>query len=132
MSVYLDTSALLALLDADEERHQEAASQWARLVDADHALVTGNYVLVETFAIVQRRLGMDAVRALERDLLPLVEIVWVDEEVHRVAAAMLIAANRRALSLVDCTSFEIMRRPGLVQAFAFDRHFEEQGFATVT
>jgi predicted nucleic acid-binding protein len=28
-------------------------------------------------------------------------------------------------------SFEVMRRSGLTQAFAFDRHFAEQGFQQI-
>ncbi|MEI6809693.1 MAG: hypothetical protein WCN95_13310, partial [bacterium] len=29
---------------------------------------------------------------------------------------------------VDCVSFEVMRRLGLRNVFAFDNHFAEQGF----
>jgi predicted nucleic acid-binding protein len=42
--------------------------------------------------------------------------------------ATLLAAGRRKLSLVDCVSFELMRGCGCNHAFAFDAHFEEQGF----
>ena len=131
MSVFVDTSALLALLDADDAHHLEAANGWRSLLDADEALLATNYVLIETFAVTQRRLGMDAARVLERDLLPLVEVEWVGEELHRAAVAGFLAAGRRGLSLVDCASFEAMRRRGLTQAFAFDAHFAEQGFAPI-
>ncbi len=40
----------------------------------------------------------------------------------------LIAAGNRSLSLVDWTSFELMRDEGLNQAFAFDDVFNRQGF----
>jgi predicted nucleic acid-binding protein len=39
-----------------------------------------------------------------------------------------LTSARRRLSLVDCTSFEVMRRLGITSAFAIDRHFVEQGF----
>ena len=32
---------------------------------------------------------------------------------------------------VNCVSFEIMRQRGLRRVFAFDKHFEEQGFDVV-
>ncbi len=32
------------------------------------------------------------------------------------------------LSLVDCCSFESMRRRGIRTAFAYDAHFAQQGF----
>ena len=42
-----------------------------------------------------------------------------------------MAASRRKLSLVDCVSFEVMRRGKLHQVFGFDPHFEEQGFVAL-
>jgi predicted nucleic acid-binding protein len=47
------------------------------------------------------------------------------------AMSALLAANRRTLSLVDCTSFEIMRESGLDTVFTFDAHFSEQGFKVI-
>ena len=129
MSVFVDTSGLIAMLDADEARHEEAAARWRQLVEGDEPLVATNYVLVETLALAQRRLGLDAVRLLVRDIVPLLDIDWVGEDAHAAAVAVLVAANRRSLSLVDCASFETMRRRGVTQAFAFDQHFVEQGFA---
>ena len=41
---------------------------------------------------------------------------------------MLLAEGRRKLSLVDCVSFELMRDKGRHTGFAFDAHFNEQGF----
>ncbi len=40
----------------------------------------------------------------------------------------LLTAGRRDLSLVDCVSFDSMRRQGVPDAFAFDQDFVEQGF----
>jgi predicted nucleic acid-binding protein len=47
---------------------------------------------------------------------------------HQAGLAALLTAGSRPLSLVDCVSFETMRTIGLHVAFAFDRHFAEQGF----
>jgi predicted nucleic acid-binding protein len=132
MSVFVDTSALLAVLDADEANHQAAAVQWRTLMGADDGLVTTNYVLVETVALIQRRLGIDAVRVFDRDVAPVLEVIWIDEARHRTAMAALVTAGRRDLSLVDCVSFESMRRSGVTRAFALDRHFDEQGFELLT
>ena len=132
MTVFVDTSALLAVLDADELRHSEAAAIWQRLLAEDVSLLSSNYVLVETFALVQRRLGMEAVRTVERDMAPLFHLHWLDGELHRTAVTAWLAASRRSLSLVDCTSFEIMRLRRVRQAFAFDGHFDEQSFEVLT
>ncbi|MBP1660786.1 MAG: PilT protein domain protein, partial [Candidatus Aminicenantes bacterium] len=86
-----------------------------------------NYILVETSALVLRRLGLEALRVFEADMVPILHIVWVTPEVHEAAVGAHLLAARRALSLVDCVSFEVMRRAGLRSAFAFDTHFSGSG-----
>jgi uncharacterized protein len=128
MKVYIDTSAFLSILNRDEGQHAEAAKIWLRLLETGIPLCTNSYVVIETAAILQNRLGLDAVRTFFAAIYPLLEIVWVDAELIGLAVPLLFAADRRGLSLVDCTSFLAMQRAGLKRVFAFDRHFEEQGF----
>lgn len=125
--VLVDTSALFALLDPDDAHHGPAAAFFADAA-SDTALVTHNYVVVEASALVRARLGAAASRALLSELVPVLEIAWIDEELHRAATSALLAAPRRQISLVDWTSFEIMRRRDIAVAFAFDRDFSAQGF----
>jgi uncharacterized protein len=128
---FVDTSAFLAVLDADAAQHPRASRVWRDLVGGEDMLLTTSYVLVETFALVQARLGLEATRFLHDDVVPILHVTWVDEELHRAAMTALLMARRRDLSLVDCVSFEAMRRLGAERAFAFDRHFRQQGFATI-
>ena len=130
MTVFVDTSALYALLDRDTAEHDRAAAAFDRLLETE-PLVTHNYAVVEAETLVRGRLGMAAVRDLLDRLLAPVDVHWVDPDVHAAAAAALLAAGRRDLSLVDCVSFEVMRRLALSTAFAFDRDFERAGFRTL-
>lgn len=127
MSTFVDTSALLGLLDASEEHHSACAQTWARLLDGDETLVTSSYVLVEFMALVQRRFGLAAVRRVDDDLLPVIDVEWVGESDHRAGVTMLLTSKRRKLSLVDCVSFVVMKRLGTRRAFALDRHFRQTG-----
>ena len=127
MSVFVDTSAFFAVLDADDENHDAAKQVWEDLLAQEAVLICSNYVLVETLALVQRRLGIPAVRVFQEDIVPVLNVEWVDETIHQVGIASVLAAARKELSLVDCVSFEIMRRLGIKVAFVFDHHFEEQG-----
>lgn len=131
MTAFVDTSALYATLDRDDANHRAAARTWSRLVEDGEPLVVTNYVIVETLALVQHRLGMPAVKVLVNDLLPIVTSEWVTTADHQAAVASLLLAGRRGLSLVDCVSFTVMRRLGLRSAFAFDRHFRTEGFEAV-
>lgn len=53
---------------------------------------------------------------------------WVTESDHLHAQDALLAAGRRQESVVDCSSFHVMRCRMVRAAFAFDLHFREQGF----
>jgi predicted nucleic acid-binding protein len=128
MSVFVDTSAFFAVLDADDENHDAAKQVWEDLLAQEAVLICSNYVLVETLALVQRRLGIPAARTFQEDIVPVLKVEWVDETIHQVGIASVLAAARKELSLVDCVSFEIMRRLGIKAAFVFDDHFDEQGF----
>jgi predicted nucleic acid-binding protein len=131
MTVFVDTSALLALLDGGDEHHGAAVADWQALAEAESALVTSNYVVLETIAVAQHRLGLDAVRALVRHVLPLIIVIFIDEPLQQAALSALLAAGRRRLSLVDCASFEVMRRRQIHRVFGYDAHFDEQGFEKV-
>jgi predicted nucleic acid-binding protein len=128
MKVFVDTSALLAILDADDANHGEARKVWQALLSRDATLLSTNYVILETFALVQHRLGLEALSTFLSDVAAVLSLRWVDAQVHAAAVAALLIARRRKLSLVDCVSFEIARQSGVEIAFAFDRHFAEQGF----
>ena len=127
--IFVDTSALYALLDRDDENHADASAIWACLLERECPLLTHSYVLVETFALVQRRLGLEAMRALHRDLIPVLDIAWVDEALHRAAVETLLASGSRSVSLADRVSFILMQRRGMRTAFAFDDDFTREGFA---
>lgn len=47
MSVYVDTSAFLAVLDADDENHEAAKKVWTDLLESREAIVCNSYVLME-------------------------------------------------------------------------------------
>lgn len=130
MTVFVDTSALYAVLDRDDANHAAAAAAFSSLLGTA-VLVSHSHVAVESSALVQRRLGADAIRTLHDDVLPALEVSYVDESLHRSAVAALLASGARDVSLVDWTSFELMRRLGAVEAFAFDDDFARQGFDLV-
>ena len=131
MIVFVDTSAFYAGLDRDEINHTRAKNAWTDLLTGDARLLTNNYVLLETSALVQKRLGPAALRLFCQDVVPLLAVDWISRQRHEAGLQALLAAARRKLSLVDCISFQTMRERGSQTAFCFDPHFREQGFATI-
>ncbi len=125
---FVDTSAFLAVLDRSDGRHAAAKEAWEKMLGRGDILVSHNYILVETSAVVLRRLGTEAVRVFERDIVPVLRLIWVTRDVHEAAVGAHLLAAKRDLSFVDCVSFEVMRRTGLQKAFAFDAHFRDYGY----
>jgi predicted nucleic acid-binding protein len=126
MSVFIDTSAIYALLVRTEERHDEVVASYRAMIEAGRVICTTNYVLLETVALLQHRIGLDAVRDLAR-ILQTLRISWVTEELHRLGMDRLLKADRRRVSLVDCVSLCFMEWEGIREAMALDQHFGEQG-----
>ena len=131
MTVFVDTSAFYAVFDRDDANHAQAKPVWERLLRDRATLLTNNYVLLETGALLQHRLGVAALRAFLEDVVPLLQVDWISEHRHRAGAEAVLASSRKKLSLVDCIGFQTMREHGARAAFCFDRHFHEQGFEVV-
>ena len=126
--IFVDTSFWVAAQNDRDDRHHEAV----RLLrtNRDRALVTTNHVVGETWTFLQRRAGC-------RDALAFLDSVQgtstvvrehVDAELETEALAWLRRHKERAYSFVDATSFAVMRRHGIEEAFAFDEDFSAAGF----
>lgn len=128
-SVFVDTSALYALIVDGDDFHERAVEVFEGLKVEDARLITTSYVLVETYALLQRRIGIEAVRDMRAGLVPLLDVVWVDEELHERGLDRLVDRSAGGASLVDAVSFAAMRTRTIDRAFTFDRHFGDEGFA---
>jgi predicted nucleic acid-binding protein len=127
MSAFVDTSALYALLVRTEERHDDVVRAFRKLLEERRPVWTTSYVLVETAALLQHRIGLGPVRDFIEHVVPVLSVEWVSETVHRKGTERLLREDRRRLSLVDCVSLEFMRSQGLRDVLALDPHFAQAG-----
>ena len=128
MNVFVDTSAFFAILDIDDVNHKKAKTHWIDLIQNKSNLVSTNYILLESFALIQRRLGMKALKAFQENILPIVHIEWINETLHLSGVMSLLQASQKKLSLVDCISFIVMRYLNIETVLTHDRHFKREGF----
>lgn len=131
MVIFVDTSAFYSLSCAEDRNYFQAIKVWEDLVKEETDLVTNNYIVVQSISLFQNRFGIDQVRTFQTKLVPFLNMDWIGEEQHAVAIQTVLTANRRNLSLVDCASFETMRRLGIETVFTFDEHFRDQGFKVI-
>ena len=121
----MDTSALIALLDRADPRHEAVRSTFLDL--ADRELVTHGYVVAETLAVARRRFGVGGVIALLDDLLPVLAMLPVEPSLHASAQARYRASLPSGTSFVDQVSFGVMTQEAIDTAFALDADFVAAG-----
>ncbi len=92
-------------MDSSDKNHEEAARIWRLCLDEEACIRTSNYVIIETTALLQSRLGMNAAALWNRDVLGVVEILWVDQPTHSIARDLWLGMGRTSVSLVDCVGF---------------------------
>ncbi|HYW26679.1 MAG TPA: hypothetical protein VE953_21075 [Terriglobales bacterium] len=85
-------------------------------------------MVVEASALVQRRLGIEALQDLVDELLLPITTLFVERTITTRPVSAVLTARLPQLSVVDAVSFEVMRRAGVRAAFAFDDHFARFGF----
>ena len=125
--VFVDTSGFYAALDASDPNHSAALALFHEADRGEWHLLSHNYVIHETWALVQARLGWPAVESWLRLLVPRCDVIWVDETLHALAAARCRQAKIRRLSLTDCVSLELMFRENIREAIAYDDHLAAEG-----
>lgn len=98
----------------------------------NHKVITTNYVITELVALLTTPLRVPRpalVGFIEGDKTsPYVEVVHVDSVLDAEAWQLLRSRQDKEWSLVDCASFVLMQRRGLLEALTTDHHFEQAGF----
>jgi predicted nucleic acid-binding protein len=75
MNIFADTSGFFALLVKNDNMHVRARKNFSYFAENNVQLVTSSFVLVETVALLQHRIGLSPVNDFNAKILPLLEIV---------------------------------------------------------
>ena len=125
--IFADTSGWANFFVRTEPFHDQAR-QWMQQWQAEERLVTTNYILLELVALfisplrVPRREQIKIIETIKN--VSWVEIVHVNAILDEEAWNLLKKREDKSWSLVDCTSFVVMRHRHITQAFTADHHFE--------
>ena len=124
-AVLWDSSAVLALLDADDADHKRAVAIASRIASERRPSFITNYIEAETHALLLRKLG----RALAREWLLTggLTVLKVRPDEEERARELLARYADKDWSLCDAFSFAVIDRRGVGAAFSFDRHFSQFG-----
>ena len=132
--IFVDTSAWDAIADAGDPNHEMALLFNDEIADRCQLVVT-NYVLDELYTLLLMNIGYQRTVDFKRKLDVLVReeilvIIWVSEDIADEAWAVFEQFNvDKQWSFTDCVSYVVMKQREMVEAFAFDHHFAQMGFA---
>ncbi|HLC29842.1 MAG TPA: PIN domain-containing protein [Dehalococcoidia bacterium] len=124
--VFVDSSAWYALVSSSDSFHRSARVAYSELIDSHVRLYTTSYVLVETFALVHRRLSFEILRSLVDSLSSVAEVYWIGSRVHRDAWNRMTVKAGQGLSFVDWSTV-VAAEEFHASIFAFDQGLRATG-----
>lgn len=131
--VLIDTGAFYAFADESDRHHREAVAIFSNLVDNRDYLFTTSFIIAETHALLLNRLHRRAAIEFLRDTEKgtNIAVVWVTPNDVRQGREIIYGHDDKKFSLTDATSFAIMERLKINQAFTFDRNFAQYGLGVL-
>jgi len=116
----------------DDVNHSAARGFLAQVSKGAYgAPLTTDYVIDEAMTLLRSRRNLTAAASFIDKVRSSnsVKIAWVDKSLFDRALAIFRGSEHKEWGFTDCTSFALMKQLSVTEAFAFDRHFEEFGFA---
>ncbi|MCL4506089.1 MAG: PIN domain-containing protein [Chloroflexi bacterium] len=129
--IFVDANAWIALSSKRDRLHDSAIALHRELLEAGYRYITTNFVLDETYTILLMHIGhYAAVDFGERvRSSSVIDVIHVTEGIEQDAWSLFKQYSDKQFSFTDCTSFVVMRRLNLIEAFTNDHHFEQAGFS---
>lgn len=129
--VFIDSAAWIALLHSADSLHKQTVVTYDKLVADSRDFVTTSLVLVEVASALsaqsRRHLAIELERRLRSSTI--CEVFWIDREPYEHSWSLYRERLDKNWSLVDCSSFVVMRNKHIDEALTADHHFEQAGFA---
>lgn len=131
-NIFVDTSGWGSLVDSSEIYHQNAVNIYRKAIKDKSKLITTNYIISELTALLSSPLRIPRVQIIEfiesLKISNYVQIIHIDQHLDNLAWDLFKARPDKNWSLVDCSSFVLMKQQNLTQVLTNDHHFEQAGF----
>lgn len=129
-AVFIDTGAWIALALTRDPLHERAVQAWQGIQRSGTRLCTSVPVVLETFTFLERNTAREVALRWKDSLEELQRFRVLECSTRDVAQAWAYFKRKdlHKLSAVDATSFVLMKREKLREAFTFDHHFLLAGF----
>jgi predicted nucleic acid-binding protein len=131
--VFVDSNGFAGIGIKGDIHNRDSVAILRNLTLTGRSMIATNFIIAETYSVVLSRAGrLAALNVLDliKNSVELIERVTEEDEER--AVAILRQYDDKAFSYTDATSFAVMERLGLRDAFTFDRQFAQFGFSPLT
>lgn len=129
MRVFVDSSAIVALLVKNDRNHEQAVEVLSRLTRQGAELVLSNFIIADYNLIAVHANSFKAREWLLTNTWPVERVERLDE---KRALVIIRTYADKDFSYTDATSFAMIERFAIDLAFTYDRHFQQYGICTIT
>lgn len=132
-AILVDTSALVGLFRRVDQHHEEAKRTLAQLRSERRRMVATTDILGEVVTAIRRWDGYEKALLVGETLrgTDLLRSIAVDEALRQAGWTRFKDLRLPMLSFTDCTSFAVMDKFGIAEAFTFDADFAKAGYRVV-
>jgi predicted nucleic acid-binding protein len=129
-TVFADTGYWIALLDPQDTLHSKAINLSITFTQVQ--IVTSEMVLTEILNHFSKRgnflryAAANFIESLQEN--PSITIIPQTDSIFQQALILYKQRPDQAWSHTDCSSFCIMQQQNILEALAYDKHFEQAGF----
>jgi uncharacterized protein len=129
-SIFIDTSAWIALFSRRDQHHEEADRAFNAIVASKKRILTTNLIIAEIHRLLLQRAGIQAAAAALQKIetSSLVDVTFPDHSSHQSAKDWLDRLQAHPISYADAVSFSVMKMTGCREALSYDRPFQIAGF----
>ena len=133
--LFVDTSGWVYYIDKLDAFHPVVIKHIHRILNKKQYLVTTNYVMAELVALLSSRYHISRNRLVEITSVlrkeHFIKIVHIGQDVDNEAWKLLETRLDKERSLVDASSFVVMKQRGITHALTSDHHFIQAGFIRI-
>ena len=128
----MDTGAFVALIDDTDPQHVIAKSCIGDIKSKKYPIYVSNVTIVETHKRVLFDLGYRPAFAFLTDVYSgRFNILRLIKEDECEAKRIIEVFSDQKFTLADAINFSLMKRKGILKAFAFDKHYSIFGFEKI-
>lgn len=133
--LFVDTSAWAVYFNSHDPMYSLVDAYVQRAVASQLHLITTNYVITELVVLLSSRYHLPrkqvikAINAIKNESF--IEVIHIGQDVHNETWKLLEARLDKEWSLVDASSFVVMKQRGITHALTSDHHFIQAGFIRI-